>query len=67
MFAAEIGFVFYMIENVIENNAIVYFVPEGDKHMNILAITWLVVLMLTAYIFVFTRRWLRGEFIRTSR
>lgn len=66
MFVIEIGFVFYMLANVIGDGAVVYFVPDAEKHTGILSITWLVVTMLTAYIFVFTWRWLRGEFVRTS-
>ena len=66
MFVIEIGFVFYMLANVVGDDAVVYFVPDAGKHTSILSITWLVVVMLTGYIFVFTRRWLRGEFIRTS-
>ena len=67
MFVVEIGFVIYMVIEVQGNGAAVYFVPGDDRHTGILAITWLVVSMLTVYTVMFTRRWLRGEFIRANR
>lgn len=66
MLIVEILFVFYMITNVIQSDSDVYFVPEDARYSGVLGITWLVVLLLSVYMFVFTRRWLRGEFIRTS-
>ena len=66
MLLVEIVFVLYMLANVVESGTTIYFVPNGDGHADILNITWLVVLVLTAYVYIFTRRWLRGEFIRTG-
>ena len=66
MFLVEIAFVLYMLANVIESGSAVYFVPDGDGHGFILGVTWLVVFVLTAYLFMFTRRWFRGRFVRTG-
>ena len=66
MFFVEIGFVLYMLANVVERGTTIYFVPDGDGHAGVLRITWLVVLILTAYIFMFKRRRLRGEFVRAG-
>jgi hypothetical protein len=66
MFVVEIAFVLYMLANLIESGSAVYFVPDSDRHGFILKITWLVVFALTAYLFMFTRRWFRGRFVRTG-
>lgn len=66
MFGVEILFVFYMIFNVTESNTVVYFVPGNDNHFNIIMLTWLVVTLLSIYLLFFSRRWLRGGFIRTG-
>ena len=53
----EIGFVFYMINNVQNSSGnSVYFVPNDPSHNLILSITWVVVALLTIYFFELGRR-----------
>ncbi|MEE9425014.1 MAG: hypothetical protein V3V18_08530 [Methylococcales bacterium] len=63
----EIGFVFYMIRNVSGNVDSVYFVPNDPSHSVILSITWVVVGLLTIYLFEFSRRLLRGRVVGPGR
>ena len=63
----EIGFVFYMIRNVSSNVNSVYFVPNDPSHSVILSITWVVVGLLTIYLFEFSRRLLRGRVVGPGR
>lgn len=67
MFVIEIYFVIYMLSNVVGTNDVIYFVPDEGKHTYILATTWLIDIILTYYLFLFMRRWLRADFISASR
>ncbi len=66
MFVTEILFVFYMLFQVSGKESVVYFVPGDDSHLGIMIITWIVVTFLAIYLLSFSRRWLRGEFIRAG-
>lgn len=63
MFAIEIGFVLYMLLRVSDGEQAIYFVPGDPQHAAVLQVTWVVNLMLTGYLFVFSRRWTRGELV----
>lgn len=64
MFAIEIGFVLYMLLEVSGSGEPVYFVPAEQRHAAVLQTTWLVNILLTVYLYAFSRRWTRGEFVR---
>ena len=66
MFAVEIGFVLYLLLRVSNGDQAIYFVPGDTRHAAILQLTWAIDLMLTAYLFVFSRRWTRGEFVSSG-
>jgi hypothetical protein len=61
MFATEIGFVFYMLSQVSDGEYMVYFVPGDQRHAAVLQITWLVNILLTVYLYKFSRRWVCEE------
>ena len=63
----EIGFVFYMLRNVSGNANSIYFVPNHASHCVILSITWVVVGLITIYLFEFSRRLLRGRIVGPGR
>ncbi len=58
MFAIEAGFAWYMLIYVEAQDGLVYFVPGGAKHFDILMSTWFVVGGLTVYLWWLSRRWL---------
>lgn len=66
MFAVEVGFVLYMLLKVSGGEHTVYFVPGDQQHAAVLQITWLVNILLTIYLYVFSRRWTRGELVCTG-
>lgn len=59
MLCTEIGFALYFAANFLTSgrNAL-YFVPNGGRHAEILAVTAAAVGCLTVYLIVFSRRWL---------
>ena len=66
MFAIEVGFVWYMLLNVSGGEHAIYFVPGDQQHAAVLQITWLVNILLTIYLYAFSRRWTRGELVCTG-
>ena len=66
MFIIEIGFVLYMLYNVSSGEHTVYFVPGEQQHAAVLQISWLVNVLLTIYLYAFSRRWTRGKLVCTG-
>lgn len=59
MLIVEIFFVQYMVSNVNSEN-IVYFVPFNEIHNRVLTSTSTINILLTVYLYVFTRKWIDG-------
>lgn len=60
LFGIETGFAWYMLLSVHSNSGVVFYVPAGDSHQQILEITTAVVVLMTAYLIFFIRKWLYG-------
>lgn len=55
MFLVEIYFVEYMTENISEAGGNIFFVPDGSEHSYIIHVTWIVNILLTIYLYYFSR------------
>ncbi len=61
MFVVEIGFASYMASSIAGAGSSIYFVPDNDEHEKIIFITWIINLLITVYLYFFSRAWLHEK------
>lgn len=56
-FAVEATFAQYMLNQVIDLNNPIFFVPESSEHQSIFTATWLALILLSLYFMFFAKKW----------
>lgn len=56
LFGIETGFAWYMLHNVQPSSGVVYYVPAGQSHRQVLEITTAVIVFMSAYLIFFIRK-----------